>query len=223
MVSRRAALRTVLAVIVATASWRGVTMLPAWTQQPRFWWRTPDEVAATQLDKGDFAVAAAIFGRPDWRGVACYRAGDWACADAAFALAAADPAWQAEAAFNRGNVAARSGRLTQALAHYDAALASRPDWPAARDNRARVAAAIAAQAQRERQRDEGGEPVLTPDGTVIDESGKHGKPGRLDVATLDADALQAIWLRNVRTDPAAFLRLRFAQEAQQTAAGGVRP
>ena len=50
MVSRRTALRTVLAVIVATVSWRGVTMLPAWTQQPRFWWRTPDEVATTQLD-----------------------------------------------------------------------------------------------------------------------------------------------------------------------------
>ncbi len=223
MVSRRTTLRTVVAVIVAAALWRSVMMLPAWMQQPRFWWRTPDQMAAMHLDNDEFAVAAANFRRPDWRGVACYRAGDWACADAAFALAAADPAWQPEAAFNRGNVAARSGRLAQALAHYDAALALRPHWPAARDNRARVAAAIAAQAQRERQRSDGGEPVQTPDGTVVDEAGKHGKPGRLDVATLDADALQAIWLRNVRTDPAAFLRLRFAQEAQQTATGGVRP
>lgn len=213
----QAALAALLCAL-AWQAWSAWQSAPPWLRDPAYWWRTPDQRGADALAQGNFAAAARHFQRADWRGVACYRAGDFTCADAAFALAGGATAWQAEAAFNRGNVAARAGRLPQALAHFDAALLARPDWREARENRALVAAAIAAERKAEKPRDGAGEPALPPDGVVVDEQGKRGKAGRIEIEALDDAASQAIWLRNVKNDPAAFLRLRFADEARRAKA-----
>lgn len=188
---------------------------PDWARDPRYWWQTPDQLGQALYQQGDAAQAAQHFRMPQWRGTACYRSGDFACAEAAFAQAALMPDGAATAAFNRGNVAAHAGRLADALARYDEALALRPDWRAARANHAVVLAELGARQQRARERAAADEPVLPPDGTVVDDQGKRGKPGRIEVEKLDSDALAALWLRNVRNDPGAFLRLRFAEERRR--------
>ena len=44
----------------------------------------------------------------------------------------------------------------------------------------------------------------------VDEEGKRGKRGTVEIEKLGPDAIDKLWLRNVRTDPAEFLRARFA-------------
>lgn len=207
-----------LLAVGAVASLLAREQLPDWAHDPRYWWRTPDQVGVALYRQGAPAQALRHLRAADWRGTACYRSADLACAEAAFAHAALLPDHvPADLAFKRGNVAARAGRLAAALAHYDAALSARPEWLAARENRALVLAAMV-EAQQKSRRETGGEPTLPPDGTVIDERGKQGKPGRIELEKLDHDAQAKLWLRTVRTDPGAFLRLRFAQEQRASEA-----
>jgi Ca-activated chloride channel homolog len=208
MVKLRKSHLIVIGVLVVLASY-GWQQLPSWARNPDYWWQTPNQRGAALYAEGDFAHAAQHFHNPAWRAAALYRARDWPAAEAAFAQLPDT----AEQRFNRGNVAAHAGQLAQAVAHYDAALTQRPGWAHAIKNRQLVANEIAKRKRRPPEQD-GGEPMLDPDGTVIDEQAQRGKPGRIDVEKLDPSALAALWLRTVRTDPGAFLRLRFAQEVR---------
>ncbi|HEY5907290.1 MAG TPA: VWA domain-containing protein, partial [Vicinamibacteria bacterium] len=100
-------------------------------------WATPDQQGRYYFERGDYATAAKRFTNPVWRGVACYRAGDYACAVDAFARVDSPEAW-----FDLGNAYAKAGELKLALAAYDKALASRPRWPPAVANRALVAGLV---------------------------------------------------------------------------------
>ena len=66
------------------------------------------------LSLGLSQYAAPAFEDPDWRGVALYRAGDYAAAAAAFD--------QAKSEFNAGNALAHAGNYAAALEAYDVAL-----------------------------------------------------------------------------------------------------
>lgn len=206
--------------MVALALFAGVLLarerLPAWSGDPRYWWRTPDQTGAALYRAGEFAAAKGHFLDSAWRGAACYRAGDWSCAEAAFAAVTTDVAVRD---FNRGNTAVRAGQLTLAVQHYDAALRARPAWAAAQENRALVLQALAAREQRKNDGSADGEPTLPPDGVDFGKKDKRGKPGRIEIEKLDSDAIARMWLRTVRTDPGAFLRLRFAEEARQADTG----
>ena len=188
-------------------------------------WRTPDQQGRDAFARGDFTLAAQRFADLRWRAAACYRAGDAACAI---------DAWSrfddADAEYNLGNVTLREGQLDTALARYDRALRLHPGWPEATDNRdltlRLIDAALARQREKARQRlgersdDEGG-----PDQRTDDKSGQ-GKPGQVMVQKLGRGDIDAIWLRNIQTDPAAFLRRRFAAEldgAARKAAPGAPP
>ena len=79
--------------------------------------------------------AAQAFQDPLWRGIAWYRAGEFEKAATSFALRDT-----AEAHYNQGNARLMLGKYDDAIAGYDRALATRPDWKEALENRALAAA-----------------------------------------------------------------------------------
>ena len=93
------------------------------------WWRA-DQQGARAFSAGAPARAAEHFQRPDWRAAAQYQAG--AFAEALDSLAGQEGPG---AAYNRGNALARLGRLEEAIAQYEQALAQNPDHADARHNR----------------------------------------------------------------------------------------
>jgi Ca-activated chloride channel family protein len=82
------------------------------------------------LAAGNAARAAELFRDPAWKGSAQFQAGNWAGAVESFAQAKGK-----DADYNRGNALARAGKLEDALAAYDAALAADPGMEDARANR----------------------------------------------------------------------------------------
>jgi Ca-activated chloride channel family protein len=202
-----AALLTLLAL--AIGSWR----------DPYFW-LTPAQRAAQSYAAGDYLATArhgAVAQRADWQGVACYRLADYVCASEQFSVA--------DAAYNLGNALAQRGDYAGALTSYERALQQRPDWPEAAANQR----LIAELAERLRPRPPegrqlaGGEPNQEADQMKFNDQAKHGQPGEVSIEKLDPKALEQLWLRNVSTDPAAFLRLRFAAESAKVGAGGTAP
>jgi len=215
MVTRRALALVLCVALLAT----GVTL---WALRPAgfTWadlWLTPDQQGRRHFERGDFASAALHFRDPSWKGVACFRAHDLECATQAFSRVTT-----AEGEFNLGVVQAHAAQLPAALAAFEHALALRPGWSEASENRDLLARVLAQ--KREDGHDEAaGEPNDEPDDMKVDEKGKRGKRGAVEIEKLGPDAIDQLWLRNVRTDPAQFLRARFAAEAQaRTNAGGKR-
>lgn len=110
--------------------------LPAGTAQAGVaeWFARPDQRGARAFAEEQYEASAAAFEDPAWRAAAQYRAGDFEAAAAQLADRS-DP----DSSYNRGNALARAGRLQEALAAYDAALAARPEDADARFNRDLVA------------------------------------------------------------------------------------
>jgi Ca-activated chloride channel family protein len=93
------------------------------------WWRA-DQRGARSFSAGEHAEAAERFRRPDWRAAAQYRSGDFEGA-----LETLEGLSGAEAAYNRGNALARTGKLADAVAQYERVLAQDPEHADARHNR----------------------------------------------------------------------------------------
>jgi Ca-activated chloride channel homolog len=104
-------------------------------------WHTPEQRGQQMLDAGHPDAAAQTFHDPRRRAYAQAKAGQY---DAAAQTLAAQQ--DADSLYNRGNALARAGKLTDALAAYDRALAKNPQDKDARRNRERVAEAIKRQA-----------------------------------------------------------------------------
>jgi len=150
-----------------------------------------------------------------WKGSACYRAQDWACAVDQFARLET-----AEAYFNLANAYAQRSAYELAIEAYDRSLERRADWPEAVDNRALVAALIAV--PEEEEEGAGGppqDPNLAPDDVKFDDQGKDGKRGEIDQALFSDEQIAEMWLRGVQTTPADFLFRRFAFEVADRQAG----
>jgi Ca-activated chloride channel family protein len=201
--------------------WAGLVTLamlapaPAYAQDNAFLdlWLTPDQQGRRHFERGEYATAAERFRDPMWKGLACYRAEDWDCAIETFAMVDT-----AEAFFNLGNAYARSERHELAVEAYDQALARRPEWVEARENRELVASLIPKEPE---ESDEGppGDPSFEPDEIRFDEKGEKGKRGDVDQMSLTAEQMGEIWLRGLQTSPADFLRFKFAFQAQQREGG----
>jgi Ca-activated chloride channel homolog len=172
---------------------------------------TRDQQGRRHFERGDFKAAAERFEDPYWKGVACYRAGDFACAIDAFARVDIPEAW-----YDLGNAYAKTGELKLALAAYDKALARRPGFADATANRELVASKIPRQERDDEQ--EGQEPSQKADEVKFDEKGKTGKKGQVEVEHLTDEQIAQMWLRGVQTSPAEFLRLKFAAQARNATA-----
>lgn len=93
-------------------------------------WQRPEQRALRAADAGRLEAALAGVDDTRWRAALHYRAGDYAGA-----LEALSGQQGVAAHYNRGNVLARLGRLEDAIAEYDAALALVPEHADARHNR----------------------------------------------------------------------------------------
>jgi len=173
-------------------------------------WLTPDQQGQRLFEKEQYLEAAAAFEDPARRAAAFYRGGDFESAAALYG-AIGTP----ESAFNRGNALILLGRYEEALASFDRALAERPDWPEAAQNR--EIARIRYERLQPVDDDAGGTGgQLGADEIRFDDSGRVGEGGS-EVKEEGGDpmsdqAMRAVWMRRVQSDPAAFLGARFAYQ-----------
>jgi Ca-activated chloride channel family protein len=191
----------------------GLASVPAEAADWRFadLWATRDQQGRYYFERGEYKTAAERFEDPVWKGVACYRAGDYACAIDAFARVDTPEAW-----YDLGNAYATTGELKLALAAYGKALTARPEWPEAKANRDLVASLIPPE-KKDEEKDGPADPSQKPDEVKVDEKGKKGKRGQVEVQQLTDEQIAQMWLRGVQTSPADFLRRKFAEQARQKA------
>lgn len=170
-------------------------------------WLTPDQQGQRAFDQGDFKQAAAAFNDPMRKGVALYRAGEFKQAQAVFSRLDS-----AEAHYNRGNCLIFLGQYNDAVASYDRALSRRPDWPEATENR-RIAS-LRAEALKNEGGDMGDQKIGA-DKMVFDKKKEGGQDTVVDGdKPADNNSMQDLWLRRIQTDPADFLRNKFAYQQQ---------
>jgi len=175
------------------------------------WWLTPDQQGQRLLEQGQPAAAAERFTSPARIGAALFEAGDFEGAAGAFGRVRG-----AEGAYNRGNALIFLGEYENAIASFDAALEQRPDWRAAQENRAIAVARLAALAPV--ADDAGGTGgMLGADEIVMDDSGRVAESGTETVIEaeeqpMDEEAMRALWLRRVDTEPSRFLEAKFAAQ-----------
>jgi Ca-activated chloride channel family protein len=168
---------------------------------------TPDQQAHRLFEEGDYETAAADFADPMWRGVALFRQGEFE--QTAGVFAGFDTA---EAAFNQGNALIMLGKYDEAVGRYERTLELRPDWEPAIVNR------NIAVTRAERLKQEGGDMtggMLGADDIVF--SDKKSPPSDQTEQTdggqpMSEEEMRAIWLRQVTTKPADFLRAKFAYQ-----------
>ncbi|HEY8585755.1 MAG TPA: tetratricopeptide repeat protein [Rhodanobacter sp.] len=144
---------------VATTTWQDL-------------WQRPDQQAAQALQAGQAGRALQLARDPAWRGVAAYRAGDYAAAGQALAQASgSDPA------YNLGNALARQGQYEQALAAYERALKLDPANADAEANRQAVEDWL----RRQQEQSSDQKPHEGHDGDKGQQSqGKQGDSGKQD-------------------------------------------
>lgn len=207
-----AAVACVLAAGTAYSAWR--TPGGGWLDL----WLTPDQQGRYYFETLDYRTAAQRFRSPLWKGVSCYRSGDFDAAVAQFAMVET-----AQGYFNLGNAYAHLGKLEQAAASFEAALQRQPADKEARENLALVRTLLDAQAAKKKEESpEGDEPTFDPDAITVDEKGKEGKVGEVGQKSLSDEQIQDLWMRRLQTTPSDFLRLKFAIQAQGREPGGSR-
>lgn len=179
----------------------------------------PQALGRIALWAGLPGLAAPLLPDPAERGVALYRRGDYAGADAAFTQAGRTQT------YNRGLSLAGTGQYALARAYFDAVLFANPADAEARRNRDAVNAMIPPErgdsAVPGRIAGAGG---LGPAGpTPITTSGVLMINWKRDVEARGMAASDD-WLATIGDDPGAFLRLRLRAEYERRAALGlIRP
>ncbi|AYF86687.1 VWA domain-containing protein [Pseudomonas sp. DY-1] len=164
---------------------------------------TPDQQGRWAFEHQHYPEAAAHFSDPYWKGLAAYQAADFDLALASFARLDSAVAY-----FYLGNTYVRLFKFPEAIAAYKQALQKQPDFPEATAN---LALAEALLKDYEDQQEEG-TPNEKPDKVVEDQTpSQGGKSVQQDKAQAASDQ---VWLNNLTTSPAMFLKRKFSlQEA----------
>jgi Ca-activated chloride channel family protein len=178
-----------LLLIVAMGFRRGwillllMACLPLWpaTATADTWqdlWQRPDQQAARALREGHPKQAQQLARDPAWRGVAAYRAGDYASAADALQRAPGS-----DAAYNRGNALARARHYQGAIKAYDEALKLDPANADAKANRTAVEEWLRQQQKKPpQQQDKSEQSKSSGKGDDQQSSAQHdqGKGGKAD-------------------------------------------
>jgi Ca-activated chloride channel family protein len=169
---------------------------------------TPDQRGYRAFEQGNYAQASERFGDPAWRGASLYRDGDFEQAAQLFTQLDSP-----EEIYNHGNALVMLGQYEQAVERYGEALKLKPGWKSAEQN-LDIALSRAKALKRE-----GGnmtEGKLGADDIQFSDkpdSGQSGEEQTIESEMPSNDAsLQQIWLRQVQTRPADFLRSKFAYQ-----------
>jgi len=168
---------------------------------------TADQQGRWAFEHGHYPQAAAHFHDPYWKGVAAYHAVDYDLALASFARLDSAPAY-----FYQGNIYTRRFKFDQAIAAYQQALKLQPQFPEAAAN---LALAIALQKDHQSAAEQA--PDLPPDEIKYDKPQNAGKTKQSQTQQAASDDL---WLENLTTSPAQFLKQKFSLQdaARQTPA-----
>lgn len=164
--------------LVVLPLWPGTAAATSW----RDLWQRSDQQAAQALHAGDAKRAQQLARDPAWRGVAAYRAGDYAAAAQALPQAPGS-----DAAYNLGNTLAKQGEYRKALAAYDHALQLAPANADAKANRQAVEDWLRQQQQPSDQKEHeghGGRQNQSSQG----EQGKSGQQQAKDSSSAQDDA-----------------------------------
>jgi Ca-activated chloride channel family protein len=168
---------------------------------------TPDQSGYRYYLKGEYEKAAETFTDPMWKGISLFRKGDFKEASSLFA--GYDTA---EAAFNQGNALVMLGKYDDAVERYRRALDLNPGWEDAVVNRD-IAAGRAEMLRKEGGDMTGGmmgaDEITFSEGKAPSSSGEEQVDGGQQ---LSEEEMRAVWLRQVHTKPADFLRTKFAYQ-----------
>lgn len=167
---------------------------------------TRDQQGRWAFEHQHLPQAATLFINPYWKGIAAYQASDFDLALATFARLDTAQAW-----FYLGNIHVRRFKFDLAIAAYHQALKRQPDFPQATAN---LALAIAL--QKDTQSAEQNAPETKPDDIKMDKAPGKGQSKALQTEKASSDAL---WLQNLSTSPAKFLKQKFTLQDQN----GARP
>ncbi len=183
------------------------------------WWLTPDQQGRLYFERGDYQKAARSFEKAEWKGMAFYKAGDFANAAALFARDESPDGF-----LRLGNALARQEKLAPAVDAYRRALQLRPAFPEAAFNLDWVEGLLKL-AQKEYDDAGGTGGKLEADKIVFDKRGSQGT-GEMTAQQLQAqkglsdEQLREMWMRRVQTTPGDFLRLKFAYQLSAQEGGG---
>ena len=158
---------------------------------------TADQQGRWAFEHGHYPAAAALFADPYWKGIAAYRAADFDLALASFARLDSAAAY-----FYLGNIHVRRFKFDQAIAAYRQALQLQPQFPQASAN---LALAIAL--KKDTESAEQNAPEVKPDAVKFDKPAGKGQSKALQTQQAASDEL---WLQNLSTSPAGFLRRKFS-------------
>lgn len=177
--------------------------------------RRADDCGYQLYSSGEYKAASMTFSSSYWKALALYRDGQFK--DAANIFAGYDTA---ESHYNQGNALVFLGKYKQAVTCYERALELQPNWKAAITN-LEIARARAKLIEAKGGEGTGGK--LGADDTVITQTPKGPssdsevtEPSE-DAAPLSDAELRAVWLRQVQTNPADFLKSKFSHQAQKQA------
>lgn len=163
---------------------------------------TPDQQGRWAFEHHHYPAAAALFEDPYWKGIAAYDAADYTLAETTF-----NTLDTAQAAFYLGNIHVRRFKFDDAIAAYQRALQLQPVFPEASAN-----LALALALKKDTENAANNTPEVKPDEVKFDKAPGKGQSKTVQTEQANSDAL---WLQNLTTSPANFLRRKFSLQDQE--------
>ena len=175
-------------------------------------WLTADQQGRLAWQKGEYDRAADTFEDPMWRGTALYMTGAFGAAIEEFGKVETADAW-----FAQGNARAHLKEYGEAIAAYEKALELDEDHQAASENLEYVRLFIPYSPEGGGDMGAIGD-VARPDEIQFDAAAdklvEEGKETTLEGTMLTDEQIAELWLQQVDTSPAAFLRYKFSYQLQ---------
>lgn len=195
-------------LLAASLGWPGAPARAAGLADAFF---TGDQQGRWAFEHQHYPQAAEHFQDPYWKGLAYYQAADYKAALASFARVN-----NALADFYLGNTYMKLWKFEQAIAAYQEALRRQPDFPEASAN---LALAEALQKDADAQQEAG---VAHDKADKVEFDNRRNKGLSVERKPGLASSEQ-IWLDNLTTSPAQFLKRKFALQDTSRATASEEP